>query len=152
MGCGFKPFAREISRQHAIHGRLAQVERLAHGAEGCIEPARRGARYAERVGDLPAIQPQQYGSGGCRSVAAKDRTWVKTLVLQHAPESASAQPRGNLKPGYERGQCFALSLGMRLSQRQRDGPGGPADVARTIEVGIVVIHAVRHGAVGQRGR
>ena len=125
------------------------MERLAHGAKRCIQPARCGTCNTQRVGDLRAIQSQQHRCRGRRRVAAKDRTRVKALVLQLASETPCPQPRGNFKAGNEGSQGFVLGLAARLGQCQCNRPSRSADMARAIEMGIVVIHAVRHGAVGQ---
>ena len=141
---------RQVGGQHAIHGGLARVQRLAHRAAGVEfpQPGCLSAGASQRVEHLRGVQPDQV-TGGDRRAESGDRAGrVPVAVVAGVDRLADAQRR--LITQHHGAQEVTATTVFTLGH----GQGGRDDRGCRVNgrglVDVVEFQRVGRHAIGQR--
>ena len=139
----------EQGRQHAVRGRLAGVQRLAHGAAVLLHAAGLGRGNPHRVGQPLRVEIEQLAAGDARRDRA-ERAGEMPAALVMAGRGA-ARAHAGLEAGRIGQHELLAADGRALGQREQRGEHRRARMQHhAAHVGVVVVQHMAHLAVGER--
>jgi hypothetical protein len=151
IGVGREAAAGETRRQQAPLGGVAGVERLRHGAEVRLEPARLRCGQAHGPTELLRVEVEEPAGGGGGAEDADARRDVPALGVVRRPDAGTEAGLG-LDADDEGGQELGAAAIELLGQGEGGREHGRARMATHHGVGVVEIEGMAGGTVHERRR